>query len=925
MRNSRGTSLVELMVAVVILTIGVVGVFGAFRSINMAIHVARSQTLATNLAQEEIETLKDMTYYELMVTSSPVLSSTLNPPVYPAFNYDAASYPPQTYTIGGVTLTRYTYVQMVAVGVNGAISAAPPDPDTGMKQITENVVWMNGGVPHVWTLTNVLENPNVNPQDSSISGFSYSTMNVILPGMSVSVDQYPEYNTTTDIHGAYSFKVYHGTYSVSMSSPGFVSWNSGTVDVPRGGNTVVTSSMVAVASATLVSSVWYNTNLVISQVVSSTWTNGVETAGNCSSGWLNAAGTPTFEQEYVELFNPTTAQVNLASPASVPLITITYGGNYKKHGGTGWYECTPSLIYVSTFAPAQGYYLIANAPMISAGGVSIMADAYYGPTQCANGSIGASWAPPGCEGLLPASGYAGLVWLSSAGTLATPIDSVGWLSNANVSPNSCNQCSNVVCNGTCIPLAGLSSGDQVIRVSSPSWTFSPGDEMTYGRAYNSGNNANDFYYNLSYPTLGLAGQPYGFIPPSNHFSTVPVISGIPSTGAFVSASDYNSGSTTTFTAYISSGFYYNPITSTWVNRLLPYAPFTLPGVALGSWVVDVALSSGGVVYFNEYSSATASVQAAAAPMPTWSTYPTWPALGQFQTVLTTSTLNGFIKGQVSDSYGNSVPGITVQCAGNSKTTDANGAFFMVVSSGPSNMVVNPNNVNLMYIQQIVPVTINSGQLLTQNVALSQGGTLQGYTTTGTTPLPNVTVAALFGGNQMGTAVSNASGIFSIKNLPTSSTAPYVYSVQPQTDVDAQSSPASQNVTMESTGTVFVGTFTVSGNMGNITGSVTNTALVPIQPITTGVLILASTSTLPSTPPAIYGASAPALGSPIYATSSRSDGSYTLQVRGSTLAAYNIMAYLPTLTGSTGVTTSNKSYSGVSVTAGGTITKNITFP
>lgn len=300
-------------------------------------------------------------------------------------------------------------------------------------------------------------------------------------------------------------------------------------------------------------------------------------------------------------------------------------------------------------------------------------------------------------------------------------------------------------------------------------------------------------------------------------------------------------------------------------------------------------------------------------VPNAATTPAWNAAAPYSAQLSSTSLNGFIKGTVANTSGGPIPGISVLAAGQTKTTDSNGLFFMPVSSGSTVIRYNPNNANSLYVEQDVPVTVNTGQLLTEDTVLSQGGTLTGYVSIGSTPIPNFTVTANQNGNQMGAAVTNSAGVFTIKGLSTGT-----YVVEPVVETGQDTSPLTISGTVIVSQTVNIGTFTVSGAYGSITGTVKNNNAL----VTTGAMILASTSTIPATLPAVYGSSAAAQ-NPVYAVSSLADGTYTLPVRGSN--TYNLKVYVPTLSGTSAVTTASKSYSGIVVSPGAATTQNLSLP
>ncbi len=96
--NSRGVTLVELMVAVVILTVGVIGAMASFQYIAKAISQSRLKTIATNLAQEKMEYLKNKPYFQLLTTTHTAISAGYSP----NFVYDDSSYLPEVITLWGV-------------------------------------------------------------------------------------------------------------------------------------------------------------------------------------------------------------------------------------------------------------------------------------------------------------------------------------------------------------------------------------------------------------------------------------------------------------------------------------------------------------------------------------------------------------------------------------------------------------------------------------------------------------------------------------------------------------------------------------------------------------------------------------------------------------------------------------------------------
>ena len=91
LRKSPGVTLVELMVAVGILTMGVLGLVASFGGIQKAIQNSKAKTLAANLVQEKMQILKEKNYYAVIVTSMPVANHDYTPNVL----YDPGYFPPR--------------------------------------------------------------------------------------------------------------------------------------------------------------------------------------------------------------------------------------------------------------------------------------------------------------------------------------------------------------------------------------------------------------------------------------------------------------------------------------------------------------------------------------------------------------------------------------------------------------------------------------------------------------------------------------------------------------------------------------------------------------------------------------------------------------------------------------------------------------
>src|SRR5258705_10504724 len=105
MKKEAGLTLVELMIATLIISVGVMGAVWSFQYISTSIQHSKTRTLSNNLGQEQIEKLKNLSYYSLLVTTGPVPDSHI-----PALTYDNQSYPPQTLIEAGISFIRPTRV-----------------------------------------------------------------------------------------------------------------------------------------------------------------------------------------------------------------------------------------------------------------------------------------------------------------------------------------------------------------------------------------------------------------------------------------------------------------------------------------------------------------------------------------------------------------------------------------------------------------------------------------------------------------------------------------------------------------------------------------------------------------------------------------------------------------------------------------------
>lgn len=836
-RRSTGTTLVELMVAVAILGIISLGLVGTFGNIGKAIQFSKSRTLASNLAQEKMQILKQQSFDKVLVTTATAYLTQFTPNV----PYDPGYYAPEPILEGGMQFTRYTFVEVTDEN-SGSLVYYGAVPDTGMKAITVTVVWSQGSEQKKLQIRNILGNINMRMNNAIVKGqVTKSGPGTPIQGALIAMAENVGFQDFSDASGNYLINLLPGTYTMSTIAKGYFP-SFMTISVPP---TSVNQpiSLVAMGSGTVQGTAWINNHLVISQVVGSS---------------ISASG---FNQEWVEVFNPTTWTWTASG----------IGLNFQRTTSIDPSPVNISINYVSPSIAPGGFYLFANTTTISAVGMNIQADATWNLTPGTNDLAFSPRFSPANPNIITtyedtnAWGRASLqLYNVSDGSV---LDRVGWKGDGSQSPplyegNPINQ------------TQGLNNNEQFYRFSSTS-----GYNPAYGPAYDSGSNDVDF---------GVL-SPAGWVPKNTSSAIVPVVSGVPAIGAFVTATDGLSQVTTA-----------NSVGSP------PCAQFQLTSVATGTWVVLIASSS----VFMEVSSVTVSPNTTTL-IPNSVTSPAWPSSGYNAVKLSSTATQGYVSGTVLSALGVPIsPAITVS-ANPTLTTQANttnGSYLLPVPPGTYDIsanVVSPTN-NLYVWQTSQTITVNLGEVSSNvNFNLTQGGKIRGFCTRdGTNALPGIVFTAVdSGGATKDQEVTGSDGKYLLLNLSTG-----VYTVAPTLDPGEIANPTNTSVTVTAGTTVVATTFTITGAFGSVAGNVTDTG----QAIKTGVVIVCSTMSLPSGPPKL--STGTLTGAGIYVTNSYEDGSYILDVRGSTTTTYVLYAYYPKFNGGVPVI-SSRTVTNVSVTPG----------
>jgi len=805
--HNKGITLVELLVAIVILSVVIISFIGSFSSIAKGLSFSKAKTLATNLAQEKIQILRQLPYHRILITPSPSYLTDFSPVV----PYDTEYFPPEDILEGGLRFKRYTYIAPLQE-VNGRFEQLPPStPEQGLKYIQVSVVYETDKRKKLVTLHTIITNPDISYYRGVVEGrVRDKTTFLPLKDVIITLAENIGCRDYTDSDGRYSIKTHYGNYSVVATKRGYytdvksvsVGYNPQTVDF----------DLQPISTGTVFGYVWLNDRVVISQVVGST---------------LTVDG---FSQEYIELYNPTSQPIQMAINISSGIIGVKYQST-----ADGDTLKDIKLEYYTLSIPPRGYYLIANTNTITACGVTKQADAVFSSSNPDYPNIIKTKEENGPPF---AGGGVGIYYIATG----EYIDVVGW-DAFNV-----NKSAPIYEKDGIDQNIGLEENEQYVRKTS-TWGFI----SSWGNCYDSDNN------NIDFTSFRKPMQ----VPPRNSSDILQPFAGRPAIGAIISCTDGFSGVTNA----VSVGY-------------PPAAYFELVSVATGSWSVVISSESYLTVVDNVQvctSSKTGILND--------KTSPVWYTPYHYSQLTEVVKGQGFISGRITNVLGQPLGSIKVVAGGIETFTNSQGFYMLVVSSGIYNVVANPDNLNTLYVSLTkTNIVVQEGQTTSGvDFVLSQGGRVTGFVSRDKiNPLPGIVIQVTnIDGFSFGEDVSDNNGRFVIPNLSSGT-----YYIKPVLSSRESSSPSVSTVTVTAGVTVFAGTFTITGALGKISGKVTYAG----KPISTGVLIIASTTTI-SVPPVI--STSTLTGPPYFITSSYEDGRYILEVIGSTTTKYNLYGYYTT--------------------------------
>jgi prepilin-type N-terminal cleavage/methylation domain-containing protein len=812
MSLKRAFTLTELMISVVIIGTVLFAIVEAYSSIQKAVQYSKDRTIATNLAHEKINIIREKLYYKAVPSLNVSYLTDFDPPI----PYDTVFFPPETVLEGGVYYTRYTYIVPVEE-VNGSIVELPPQsPDTGMKKISVTVVWSYRNEKKKVSVSTIYASKDTVMRNASIGG-RIRDKDTLAPisNANIIIAEYIGIVDVSDSNGNYSASIYPGNYTLYVQKRGYFPYLT---QFSVGPNQSITKDidLKAMGWGKITGVPWLRDHLVISQIVGST---------ESPSG---------FDQEYIEIFNPTT-------------YTWTVKGNIGLRFQRIYDDTKKNILinyFTDTISPG-GFYLFANTSPVIINGVSINADAVWSST---NSSIDFPYFNPslGQYNIIPVfgdgsdeGGGAIELYRISDGKI---LDQVGWNRNSGTKKVApfCEPGTN--CQTQAIQQnIGLQEGEQYVRYSSTA-----GVSSVYGPSYDSNNNSIDF---KDYLSINIS--------PRNSSNLLPIISGTPADGSIVGCGDG-----------------YSVSTNSYLVGSPPYSYFELNYVATGTW--NFSVSS------NTYAFITDSI-----------TVTNGSTVTLNSVYLTSEVSWGYITGNLTDVYGNNItPAIKVLSSDGNETYVSNKKYTLMVSTGVVSITANPGNLNPSYVSvSSNNISINAGEIKSGvNFVLFQGARITGKVVIAgsTVAVPGIPVLITdIYETPRDNQITDTSGRFITNVLSTGS-----YIVIPQTDSKESVNPSTYTLTLTSPGTtVFSTTFSITNAIGYIAGSVK----FQNQPIKTGVLIVVSTVSLSGTPPQPPDISSQMLsGPPYYMASSNEEGNYLVEVRGSTNPAYNVYSYYPYL-------------------------------
>ncbi len=384
-----GFTMIEVMVALVIISVSALAIIFGFTYLSRALVVSSDRTIANNLVQEKIEAIAIKGYDKIFPTKKSDLDS---------YGYDNTYYPPEVVTVKGKSFTRYVRVyKMREMGTGNLEECEPGDPDEGLKKIAGWATWDEDGSSQTVTLTTLIHNPNRSTRNSAFQGTVQVGGGGARAGATVEIIENSNWTDTSAVDGTYSVSVASGTYNLKASKRGYFSqtigpFTIGNHEIQTGkdftlnaigegaiSGVVKSTGGAGIGGATVTCNdeTSYLYDIVISSYVTGEFTIGHVSTGTwtifASSGSLGLQGeTP----DIVVLEGATTAGWEIVLDTTVQSGSIS--GKVTKYDGDNPENIRVVAGIAEATCDSGGYYTITG---VTAGNCNVIANYNYTDTN----------------------------------------------------------------------------------------------------------------------------------------------------------------------------------------------------------------------------------------------------------------------------------------------------------------------------------------------------------------------------------------------------------------------------------------------------------------------------------------------------------------------------------------------------------------
>ena len=168
-KREGGYLIVDLLIASVLLAVGIMVFFSSFATMGKGTLASKKKSVANTLAQEKMESLKGLTYHQLLATTNAV--EDLNFPPSSRYRYDADR-GTETLMEGGGSYLRRMLVTKSSETASGDSLSLPIGSvrDFGLKEIVVYVVWEENGDWKRFDLSGQIRNRDRKKMSAKVQG-----------------------------------------------------------------------------------------------------------------------------------------------------------------------------------------------------------------------------------------------------------------------------------------------------------------------------------------------------------------------------------------------------------------------------------------------------------------------------------------------------------------------------------------------------------------------------------------------------------------------------------------------------------------------------------------------------------------------------------------------------------------------------------